>query len=227
MSSSNITYKTRGGENFTGRLSVPDGGGKAPGILLITAIFGIDKEMEELADAWASDGFVVSTPDIFWRQIPGPTADMEVAFKRYNDFDFDQGILDIEDLMNDLRGRPECNGKVGVLGFCFGGRYAHLCASRFGADAAGAFHGTMIGKHLDETDKVKCPVSFHFGSEDPVVPMDEVEAIRQSYASHSNAEIVVHAGATHNFSMPQKDGYHAEAAKASRAAVLKAFNTMK
>lgn len=227
MPSSDITYTTRAGETFGGRLSAPEGGGKAPGILMITAIFGIDKEMEELADAWAADGFVVSTPDIFWRQIPGPTADMEVAFKRYNDFDFDQGIKDIEDLMNDLRNRPECNGKVGVLGFCFGGRYAHLAASRFGANAAGSFHGTMIGKHLDETDKVTCPVSFHFGADDPVVPMDEVEAIRKAYASHANAEIAVHPGASHNFSMPHKQGYHAEAAAASRAAVLKAFNTMK
>jgi dienelactone hydrolase len=58
-----------------------------PGILLITAIFGVDQEMRELADAWASDGFVVSVPDIFWRQIPGPTADMTVAFDRYGKFD--------------------------------------------------------------------------------------------------------------------------------------------
>lgn len=227
MASSNITYTTRAGENFTGRLSTPAGGGKAPGILLITAIFGIDDEMQELADAWAADGFVVSTPDIFWRQIPGPTADMEVAFKRYNEFDFDQGIKDVEDLMKDLRERPECNGNVGVLGFCFGGRYAHLAAARFGANAAAAFHGTLIGKHLDETSEITCPVSYHFGSEDPVVPMDEVADIKKSYASHANAEIVVHEGATHNFSMPQKQGYHPQAAKAARDAALKCFNTMK
>ena len=79
MASSNITYTTRAGENFTGRLSTPPGGGKAPGILLITAIFGVDDEMQELADAWAADGFVVSTPDIFWRQIPGPTAEFTCA----------------------------------------------------------------------------------------------------------------------------------------------------
>lgn len=227
MPSSDITYTTRAGETFGGRLSVPEGGGKAPGILMITAIFGIDKEMEELADAFAADGFVVSTPDIFWRQIPGPTADMETAFKRYNDFDPDQGMKDIEDLMNDLRNRPECNGKVGVLGFCFGGRYAHLAAARLGANAAGSYHGTLIGKHLDETDKVTCPVSFHFGAEDPIVPGEEVEEIRKAYASHANAEIVVHPGASHNFSMPYKDGYHPQAAAAARAAVLKTFNTMK
>ena len=86
----------------------------------------------------------------------------------------------------------------------------------------GAFHGTAIDQHLDETDKITCPVSFHFGAEDPVVPMEQVEAIKKSYASHANAEIVVHPGATHNFSMPYKQGYHPEAAKASRDAVLRA-----
>lgn len=227
MAGSEISYTTRNNETFTGYLAKPAGDKPAPGILMITAIFGIDEEMQQLADAWAADGFVVSVPDIFWRVMPGPTADMEKAFARYNAFDFDKGVQDVEDLMNDLRGRPECSGNVGVLGFCFGGRYAHLAAARFDAKAAAAFHGTLIGKHLDETSKVKCPVSFHFGSEDPVVPMDEVEQIKASYASHANAEIVVHEGATHNFSMPKKDGYHPEAAKKSRDAALRAFNTMK
>ena len=73
MPSTDISYTTRDGENFTGYLSEPNGDGKAPGILLITAIFGIDTEMQELADAWAADGFIVSVPDIFWRVMPGPT----------------------------------------------------------------------------------------------------------------------------------------------------------
>ena len=64
------------------------------------------------------------------------------------------------------------------------------------------------------------------GTDDPVVPIDEVEAIRDAYAGHANSEIVVHPGATHNFSMPHKDGYHAEAAKASRDAVLRCFRSM-
>lgn len=226
MPSSEITYTTRANENFTGYLTGPDADGAAPGILLITAIFGIDDEMKELADAWAKDGFVVSVPDIFWRVLPGPTADMEVAFDRYGKFDQAQGMLDIEDLMKDLKSRPECNGKVAVLGFCFGGLYAHLAAAQLGADAAGSFHGTKIGDEIGETSKVTCPVSFHFGDEDPVVPMDEVAAIQEAYASHANAEIVVHAGATHNFSMPHKDGYHAEAAKKSREAVLRCFKSM-
>lgn len=226
MPSQDITYATRDGENFDGYLSLPEGGGPAPGILLITAIFGTDDEMKEIADAWAADGFVVSTPDIFWRQHPGPTADMEVAFARYEAFDREQGMKDIEDLLADLRARPECNGKVAVLGFCFGGLYAHLAAGRLGADAAGAYHGTMIGSGLDEMPPVDCPVSFHFGDSDHVVPMEEVDAIKAAYANHTNAEMVVYEGSGHNFAMPRKDGYVEAACTASRAAVLKCFQSM-
>lgn len=226
MTGTDITYTTRAGEEFTGYLAAPMTDAQATGILLITAIFGIDDEMKELADAWAADGFLVSVPDIFWRVMPGPTADMEKAFDRYGKFDAEQGMLDIEDLIKDLKSRPQCNGKVAVLGFCFGGRYAHLAAARLGIDAAGAYHGTLIGEHLDETAKITCPVSFHFGDEDPVVPMDEVAAIKAAYASHPNAEITVHPGATHNFSMPYKEGYHPEAAKASRDAVLRCFRSV-
>ena len=226
MPSKDVTYTTRNNETYGGYEAAPDGDGKVPGIVLITAIFGIDDEMKELSDAFAADGFLVSVPDIFWRVMPGPTADMEKAFKRYGDFDFDDGMNDIEDLIKDLRAHPRCNGKVAVLGFCFGGRYAHLAAARFGIDAAGSYHGTMIGQHLDEVDKVKCPVSFHFGDGDPVVPMDEFESIKKAYASHDNAEITLYEGATHNFSMPYKDGYNAEAAAASRAAVLRCFKSM-
>ena len=227
MPSRDIAYTTRDNETFTGYLTEPDGDGKVPGILMITAIFGIDDEMQELADAWAADGFVVSVPDIFWRVMPGPTADMEKAFGRYTAFDAAQGFNDVEDLVKDLRANPRCNGKIAVLGFCFGGRYAHVAAARFGADAAGAFHGTLIEENLSEMPVAACPVSFHFGAEDPVVPAEVVDAIRAAYAGHEHAEIVMHDGATHNFSMPYKDGYHAGVAATSRQAVLDCFYQLK
>ena len=226
MPSTEITYTSRDGKTFDGRLSVPEGG-PAPGILMITAIFGIDDEMKELADAWEADGFVVSTPDIFWRQHPGPTADIEVAFARYGAFDREQGMTDIEDLIADLKARPECNGKIGVIGFCFGGLYAHLAGARVGIDAAGSFHGTKIGECLDEMPGPDCQVSFHFGDQDHVVPNEEVAAIKAAYASHPNAEITVWEGTGHNFAMPSKDGYNEAACRGSHEAMLRCFNTMK
>lgn len=228
MTGETVTYETRDGETFTGRLSLPAGDiSSAPGILLITAIFGVDDEMASLADAWAADGFVVSTPDIFWRQHPGPTADMDVAFGRYNAFDQEQGMKDIEDLIADLKQRPGCNGKIAVLGFCFGGLYAHLAAARLGVQAAGSFHGTRIGSGLDVMPDKDCQISFHFGDQDHVVPNDEVAAIKAAYADYPDAEIAVYEGAGHNFAMPQKQGYDKAACEQSRAAVLKAFNTLK
>ena len=227
MPSKDITYKTRNNETFTGYLTEPDGDRKVPGILLITAIFGIDDEMRELSDAWAADGFIVSVPDIFWRTIPGPTADIEKAFERYNAFDAEQGYEDVEDLLRQLRTHPRCNGKVGVLGFCFGGRYAQHAVARLGADAAGAFHGTLIDQELNPMPPANCPVSFHFGAEDPVVPMDVIDQIKAAYADYEHAEIITHDSCGHNFSMPYKEGYHAGVAATSRQAVLNTFNKLK
>ncbi|NKB22511.1 MAG: hypothetical protein GKS01_18655 [Alphaproteobacteria bacterium] len=226
MPSQDIKYTTRNNETFDGYLTKPDGDGKYPGLLYITAISGADATNRMLGDAWAADGFVVSMPDIFWRQHPGPTADREIAQARYAAFDAEQGMLDIEDIISDLKSRPNCNGKIAVLGFCFGRRYAHLCASRLGVDAAAAFHGTKIGLHLDETQNITCPVSYHFGSVDNSIPMDEVNAIKVSYANHPNAEIAVYEGHAHNFSTPGKPAYDADVAKTSRAAVLSCFRSM-
>lgn len=226
MIHTDIQHTSRDGGIFSGRLAAPAGTGRLPGILLITAIFGVDDEMKHLGDAWAENGFLVSTPDIFWRQQPGPTADLQAGLARMARFDPVQGLHDIEDLLQALRAHPRCNGKVAVLGFCFGGRYAHLAAARLGANAAAAFHGTSIGLHLDEAQRIQVPISYHFGSADPVVPMQEVNAIRQAFAGKPNAEIIVHEGATHNFSMPTKPGYAPTAAKDAMDAALRCFQSM-
>ena len=62
MPSTDIKYTTRNNETFDGYLTSPAGNEAAPGILLITAIFGIDDEMKELSDAYAADGFIVIRP---------------------------------------------------------------------------------------------------------------------------------------------------------------------
>ena len=145
-----IKYGTRDGKEFDGYLTKPGIDDPLPGIVIITAIFGTDEDMIQLSDGWASDGFIVSVPDIFWRVLPGPTADHAVGRDRMGKFDVEQGMKDIEDVIADLKNRSECNGKVGMLGFCFGGRYVHLSAARLGIDAGAAFHGTSIGKNLEE-----------------------------------------------------------------------------
>ena len=226
MLTANINYTTRNNETFAGRLSQPNGDVQLPGIVLITAIFGMDDEMKQLADAYAAEGFIVSVPDYFWRQLAGPTADRDVAFARMNDYEPEQGLMDVEYVINDLRAHPRCNGKIAVLGFCFGGWIAHVSAARFGVNAVAAYHGTRIGRYLTEMPPIDCPVSYHFGEDDPIVPMEEVQQIRKAYQEHNQAEITAYPGATHNFAMPQKPGYHRKVAETSRQAVLKCFKSM-
>ena len=113
-----------------------------------------------------------------------------------------------------------------MLGYCFGGRYVHLSAARLGINAGAAFHGTAIGKSLEETDKITCPMSLHFGDNDPVVPMEEVNAIKAAYAGKPNVDILVYEGAGHSFSMPSNQGYDADVARASRDSVLALFRSM-
>ena len=71
MTGTDITYTTRGDEDFTGYLASPTKDVQVPGILMITAIFGIDDEMKELANAWAADGFLVSVPCLLYTS-PSP-----------------------------------------------------------------------------------------------------------------------------------------------------------
>lgn len=223
---SDITYTTRAGEDFTGILAAPDGDGKVPGILYITAIWGIDTSARDITAAFADDGFLVSTPDIFWRQHPGPTEDREIAQGRYKAYDFDKGCEDMQDLIAHLRAHPRCNGKVALLGICFGGRYAQLGAADWGLDAAASYHGTKMELHLGDTGRIACPVSHHFGDRDAAIPMDVVAQIQEAYAPLPNAEIVVHEGAEHNFSMPRKPAYNAAVAKSAHESVLRCFRSM-
>jgi carboxymethylenebutenolidase len=221
-----ITYTTRDGENFTGILAEPDGDGKVPGILYITAIWGIDASACDITAGFADDGFIVSTPDIFWRQHPGPTEDREIAQARYAAYDFEQGSRDMQDLIAHLRAHPRSNGKVALLGICFGGRYAHVGAADWGLDAAASYHSTKIDLHLDAAARIKCPVSHHFGSQDAAVPMDVVAQIQEAYTSVPGAEIVVHQGAEHNFSMPHKPAYNPAVARSAHESVLRCFRSM-
>ena len=126
VSSFDMTFTARDGAAYDGRMSTPAGDGTAPAILIIPAIFGTDAEMEGLIEDFARDGFLTAAPDYFHRSVPGPTADFQAALDRMNSFDMAQGLMDMEDCMDQLRSHPRCNGKLAVLGFCFGGSFAFL-----------------------------------------------------------------------------------------------------
>jgi dienelactone hydrolase len=97
--------------------------------------------------------------------------------------------------------------KVAVVGYGPGGRYAFLAVTRLGADGAAAFHGTDIGRHLNEAALAKKPISFHFGDDDTYVPFEEVRAIKGALEGFATVEIYRYPGVGQGFALRGDAGY--------------------
>lgn len=218
------------GGSFEAYLALPDRS-PAPGLVVIVPIFGIDAEMRAVIDDYAARGFVVIAPDPFWRVLPGelPRTDegRAQASDRAKRVDVEREIEDLATTIDVLRGRAECNGNIGVVGFCFGGRYAYLAAARLDVQAAAAFHPTAIGKSLDAAPGVRVPVSLHYGGSDPVTPPEEIAATRAALGGRPDVEIVVYPGVGHNFSLKGVPGYDADAARRSDERAFALFEALR
>src|SRR5580698_3675597 len=183
------------GGGMTGYLAVP-ASGSGPGIVLLQEIFGVNSHMRDVADLYAEEGYVVLAPDLFHAmeqrvELGYEGADMEKAFGFYQRFDLDQAVRDITTTVTTLRGRPECSGKVGAIGFCLGGKLAWLAAARAGVDAAVSYYGVGIEASLNELATIKCPVTLHFGETDAFVPEAARSAIADAVRG-KNVEIFVY-----------------------------------
>src|SRR5262245_13301483 len=124
-----LEIKTQDGRKLPSEL-IAKPGAAAPGVIMIPPIFGLGDEERAIAWDYANAGYPVLAPDLFFRTVPGPLgregADREKALARYSGFEVDQGVSDLADAVAALRKLAECNGKVVVFGYCFGGRYAYL-----------------------------------------------------------------------------------------------------
>jgi carboxymethylenebutenolidase len=225
--STTISITSADGRAFDAYLTLPPGG-PAPAIVIVPSIFGVTDAFKVSLDRYASKGFIVIAPDVFWRTHPGPlTPDQRVAGQaRMAAYTFAEGMDDLRRTVDALKALPEWNGKFGIFGFCFGGKHAFLGITQLGADAGAAFHGTQIHTVLDQADRLNKPFSFHYGEDDHVVPMEQVDAIKAALAG-KDGEIHVYAGVGHSFALPDNPTYHAEAARVSEERALAIFDRMK
>ncbi|MEE8139913.1 MAG: dienelactone hydrolase family protein [Alphaproteobacteria bacterium] len=217
-----ITIATADGGAMPAEIASPAlGSGKA--IIMVAPIFGVEDGTRDIMEDYAAKGSVVVTPDMFWRTIPGTLGregeDRAKADERSQNFDVEQGVRDLADAVAHVKAMPQSNGKVAVFGYCFGGRFAYLAATRLGVDAAVSFHGVAIGQHLDEADNLACPLSIHVGDQDPVVPMDEIAATKAAIGAKPGVEIRVYPGIGHGFTGKGRANYDAFAdGESNRAA---------
>jgi carboxymethylenebutenolidase len=212
-------------------LALPDAS-PAPAIVLLPPIFGIEPVICSIADHWATRGFVVLALNQFRHDAePGPmerTPEGRArAMERGKRVDVEQLVDDVRSAIDDLRAMPACNGKVGAIGFCFGGRYAFLAAGRLPVEAAAGFHPTQIPLSIADAARVRVPLSLHFGADDPLTPKDDVDAITASLRHRADAEIFVYPRATHNFAVPGVPGYDPAVAELSEQRAFTLFDRLK
>jgi carboxymethylenebutenolidase len=228
MSGEEITIDGPDGA-FMGYLAKPAGGGKAPGVVVLQEIFGINRSMREACDELAGQGFVALAPDLFWRLEPGiqldprKEADMNRAFALYGEFKPDLAMRDIQASIDTLRKRPECSGKVGDVGYCLGGLLAYLTAARTDANASVGYYGVGIDRYLGEAGNIKAPLILHIAVKDQFVPEEQQKVVHNGLDGHPKATLYDYAQADHAFARPGGEHYLKEAAEQADARTIALF----
>lgn len=194
---------------------------KAPAIVVIQEIFGVNAVMRQITDDFAAAGYLAICPDLFWRIEPGvditdqSEAEWKKAFELYNAFDVDLGVKDIAATIGAIRGDSGCAGKVGAVGFCLGGLLAFLTATRTDIDASVGYYGVGIEKHLGEVDKLADPLLLHIAEQDQFVPKEAQALIIAALKNHPQVELFTYPGRDHAFA--RRGGEHYDAADAALA----------
>ena len=201
--------------------SAPSGLSKGA-VVVIQEIFGVNPHIREVVDGYADAGYYALAPQLFDRIEPGielgyEEADMgrgiELAFQQ---LDHALALQDVQSAID----AAALQGKVGVVGYCFGGLLTWLSACELsGVAAASSYYGGGVGGHAEKHPK--CPVIMHFGERDAHIPLTEVDKVR----SH-NPDVQIHVyDADHGFNCDHRASYDAASAKLARERTLEFFAT--
>ena len=174
-------------------------------IVVIQEIFGVNAGIRSKCDRLAADGYLALAPDLFWQIAPGVELDPDVpdqmqrALDLMGQFDQDAGIRDIEATIRTARGMLAEGGKVGVVGYCLGGRLAFMTAARTDVDASVGYYGVGIDGLLGEAHAIAHPVLLHIPQEDHFVDKDAQARMHAGLDDHAKVTLFDYPGEDHGF----------------------------
>jgi carboxymethylenebutenolidase len=215
--------KAADGQAIPAYVAQPKGQARG-GIVVIQEIFGVNSHIRSVADGYAADGYLAVAPAIFHRVKP----DVELG---YEQDDMTAGMalktateaLPSPGVMQDIQAaikHASPAGKVGIVGFCYGGLLTWRSACTLtGLSAAVPYYGGGVTTPDEVARKPKCPVLAHFGDQDHWIPLESVEAFRKA---HPEVEVHVYH-ANHGFNCDQRGSWNAEAARLARERTLAFF----
>lgn len=217
-----------------GAVAVYEAAPAEPGsaVVILHEAFGVTDHITDVTRRAAAEGYHAIAPDLFHRAPAGvaPYGDLQAAARNFGGLT-DAGILaDVDACLIHLESQGFPADKVGIIGFCFGGRAAFLVAAERGIGAAATLYGGGIAtasKFLpfpaltDSIATMRTPWIGMYGEADMGIPQDEVDALEAALAvAPVDHRIVRYPGAGHAFHNDVLPSYHPEAAKAAWAETI-------
>ncbi|MGH8219396.1 MAG: dienelactone hydrolase family protein [Steroidobacteraceae bacterium] len=212
------TIMARDGHEFRAWLAAPPGTPRGA-VVVIQEIFGVNSHIRAVTDGYAAEGYVAIAPSLFDRVRKGielgyEQKDMQEGFGYVQQLEREQTLADLSAAIAVVKHA----GRLGVVGYCWGGRMSYVTACELPVACAVAYYGGGIAQELEK--KPKCPMMFHFGERDTHIPLSDVEKIKAAVPS---GIFHVYPGAEHGFNCDQRASYNPQAASLARERSLAFF----
>jgi carboxymethylenebutenolidase len=221
MLAETVRYTGDGGDEIVAYFARPLGVASAPGVVVIHHMPGWDEATKEITRKFAHHGYAAVCPDLYCREGTGASDDTVAAVRAAGGVPDNRCMGDVEASMRYLRALPYANGKVGVIGFCSGGRQVYLAACRIpGLNAAvDCWGGGVIATPeqltelrpvapIDLTPQMQVPLLGIFGQEDRGPSPEQVDQTEAILKQHGKTyEFHRYEGAGHGFFAADRPGY--------------------
>jgi len=206
-----IILEDGAGARIPAYIALPErGAAGAPAVVVVQEVYGLNREIRRVVDAYARAGFAALAPHLLWR-VSGERvfeyAQRDEAIAAARELDEAQAAADLGAALAYLRAPSGAAGRAGLLSFGWGGKYAFRAARESRADALVAYYPGNI-RQVQGLEDFDLPVAVHFGGQDPLTPPDTVALVRQAWKARSRAQVLVHAEAGHGFANPDRAEFH-------------------
>ncbi len=226
MMAETVSITGHGGDDIEAYQARPLGDGPYGGVVVIHHMPGYDAATKEITRRFAANGYAAIMPNLYSREAPGASPDDAAAAARAAGGVPDGRLVgDVAAAAHTLRSLTTSNGKVGVIGYCSGGRQSFLAACSLDLDAAVDCYGAFVvgtppegmplkvGPIVHMTKDLSCPLLGLFGAEDSYPSPEQVEELRAELDKHQKTyDFQIYEGAGHAFFAVNRPSYRVDAA---------------
>lgn len=212
-----ISMKSSDGHSFEAYQTIPEKRPLRGGLVVVQEIFGINAHIRSVVDSFAQEGYAVLAPSLFDRIRPSvelkyDEEGLQEGIQLLTQLKTKESLLDIQCCVDAL----QAYGKVGIVGYCYGGSMAWASASSIkNLSCAVCYYGGRIPRMLDRPPLI--PTLLHFGENDGHIPLEAVEKVKETYP---DLPIHIYEGAGHGFNCDHRDDFHKESAQLAKQRTL-------